>query len=153
MRVARQAVCCALLGAFVISNPQCGAYRAGHAQLAHAYLRDGLYDQALAETRRAIRQDGPDDRLLLMAALARLGLDEVDAARISLSICSRANFPGTSHPTRSNPRSRIWPAISLLLLSRALIAATAFINALWVRGPLITSGRYILQIELRVPAD
>ena len=80
MRVARQAVCCALLGAFVISNPQCGAYRAGHAQLAHAYLRDGLYDQALAETRRAIRQDGPDDRLLLIAALARLGLDEVDAA-------------------------------------------------------------------------
>ena len=80
MRVARQAVCCALLGAFVIGNPQCGAYRAGHAQLAHAYLRDGLYDQALAETRRAIRQDGPDDRLLLIAALARLGLDEVDAA-------------------------------------------------------------------------
>ena len=80
MRVARQAVCCALLGAFVISNPQCGAYRAGHAQLAHAYLRDGLYNQALAETRRAIRQDGPDDRLLLIAALARLGLDEVDAA-------------------------------------------------------------------------
>ena len=80
MRVARQAVCCALLGAFVISNPQCGAYRAGHAQLAHAYLRDGLYNQALAETRRAIRQDGPDDRLLLIAALARLGLDEVDTA-------------------------------------------------------------------------
>ena len=80
MRVARQAVCCALLGAFVISNPQCGAYRAGHAQLAHAYLSDGLYGQALAETRRAIRQDGPDDRLLLIAALARLGLDEVDAA-------------------------------------------------------------------------
>ena len=80
MRVARQAVCCALLGAFVISNPQCGAYRAGHAQLAHAYLRDGLYDQALAETRRAIRQDGPDDRLLLIAALAQLGLDEVDEA-------------------------------------------------------------------------
>ncbi len=80
MRVARQAMCCALLGAFVISNPQCGAYRAEHAQLAYAYLRDGLYDQALAETRRAIRQDGPDDRLLLIAALARLGLDEVDAA-------------------------------------------------------------------------
>ena len=80
MRVARQAVCCALLGAFVISNPQCGAYRAGHAQLAHAYLSDGLYGQALAETRRAIRQDGLDDRLLLIAALARLGLDEVDAA-------------------------------------------------------------------------
>ena len=80
MRVARQAVCCALLGAFVISNPQCGAYRAGHAQLAHAYLRDGLYDQALAETRRAIRQNGPDDRLLLIAAFARLGLGEVDTA-------------------------------------------------------------------------
>ncbi len=80
MRVARQAVCCALLGAFVISNPQCGAYRAGHAQLAPAYLLDGLYGQALVETRRAIRQDGPDDRLLLIAALARLGLDEVDAA-------------------------------------------------------------------------
>ena len=80
MCVARQVVCCALLGAFVISNPQCGAYRVEHAQLAHAYLRDGLYDQALAETRRAIRQDGPDDRLLLIAALARLGLDEVDAA-------------------------------------------------------------------------
>ena len=80
MRVARQAVCCALLGAFVISNPQCGTYRAGHAQLAHTYLRDGLYGQALAETQRAIRQDGPDDRVLLIAALARLGLDEVDAA-------------------------------------------------------------------------
>ena len=80
MRAARQAVCCALLGTFVISNPQCGAYRAGHAQLAHAYLSDGFYGQALAETRRAIRQDGPDDRLLLIAALARLGLDEVDAA-------------------------------------------------------------------------
>ena len=80
MRVARQVVCCAVLGAFVISNPQCGAYRAGHAQLAHAYLSDGLYGQALAETRRAIRQDGLDDRLLLIAALARLGLDEVDAA-------------------------------------------------------------------------
>lgn len=80
MRAARQVVCCALLGAFVISNPQCGAYRAGHAQLAHAYLSDGLYSQALAETRRAIRQDGLDDRLLLIAALARLGLDEVDAA-------------------------------------------------------------------------
>ena len=80
MRVARQAVCCALLGAFVISNPQCGAYQAGHAQLAQVYLRDGLYDQALAETRRAIRQDGPDDRLFLIAALARLGLGEVDTA-------------------------------------------------------------------------
>ena len=80
MSVARQAVCCALLGAFVISNPQCGAYQAGHAQLAHAYLRDGLYGQALAETRRAIRQDGPDDRLFLIAALARLGLGEVDTA-------------------------------------------------------------------------
>ena len=80
MHVARQAVCCALLGAFVISNPQCGAYQAGHARLAHAYLRDGLYEQALAETRRAIRQDGPDDRLLLIAALAQLGLDEVDTA-------------------------------------------------------------------------
>lgn len=80
MRVARQAVCCALLGAFVISNPQCGTDRAGHTQLAQVYLRDGLYDQALAETRRAIRQDGPDDRLFLIAALARLGLGEVDAA-------------------------------------------------------------------------
>ena len=80
MRIARPAVCCALLGAFVISNPQCGAYRAEHAQLAYVYLRDGLYGQALVETRRAIRQDGPDDRLLLIAALAQLGLDEVDAA-------------------------------------------------------------------------
>ena len=80
MHVARQAVCCALLGVFVISNPQCGAYRAGHAQLAQAYLSDGLYGQALAEIHRAIRQDGPDDRLLLIAALARLGLGEVDAA-------------------------------------------------------------------------
>ena len=80
MHIARQAVCCALLGTFVISNPQCGAYRAEHAQLAHAYLSDGLYGQALAETRRAIRQDGPDDRLLLIAALARLGLGEADAA-------------------------------------------------------------------------
>ena len=80
MRVARQAVCCALLGAFVISNPQCGAYQAGHTQLAQVYLRDGLYDQALIETRRAIRQHGPDDRLFLIAALARLGLGEVDAA-------------------------------------------------------------------------
>lgn len=80
MRVARQAVCCALLGAFVISNPQCGTYRAEHAQLARAYLLNGLYDRALVETRRAIRQDGPDDRLLLISALARLGLGEVDAA-------------------------------------------------------------------------
>ena len=80
MHVARQAVCCALLGTFVISNPQCGAYRAEHAQLAHAYLRDGLYGQALIEIRRAIRQDGPDDRSLRIAALARLGLGEVDAA-------------------------------------------------------------------------
>lgn len=80
MRVARQAVCCALLGAFVISNPQCGAYRAGHAQLAQAYLHNGLYGQALAEIRRAIRQDGPDDHLLLIAALARLGLGEADTA-------------------------------------------------------------------------
>ena len=80
MHIARQAVCCALIGTFVISNPQCGAYRAEHAQLAHAYLRDGLYGQALIEIRRAIRQDGPDDRLLLIAAFARLGLGEVDAA-------------------------------------------------------------------------
>ena len=80
MRLARQAVCCALLGAFVISNPQCGAYRAEHSQLAQAYLRDGLYGQALAEIRRAIRQDGPDDHLLLIAALARLGLGEADTA-------------------------------------------------------------------------
>ncbi len=80
MHVARQAVCCALLGTFVISNPQCGAYRAEHAQLAHAYLRDGLYGHALIEIRRAIRQDGPDDRSLRIAALARLGLGEVDAA-------------------------------------------------------------------------
>lgn len=80
MRVARRAVCCALLGAFVIGNPQCGMQRAEHAQLAYAYLRAGHYAQALAETRRAIRQDGPDDRLLLLAALARLGLGEADAA-------------------------------------------------------------------------
>ncbi len=80
MHIARQAVCCVLLGTFVISNPQCGAYRAEHSQLAHAYLSDGFYGQALAETRRAIRQDGPDDRVLLIAALARLGLGEADAA-------------------------------------------------------------------------
>lgn len=81
MRAARQMVyCAALLGVFVIDNPQCGAYRATHAQLAIVYLRDGLYGQALAEARRAIRKQGPDARLLLVAALAHMGLDEIDAA-------------------------------------------------------------------------
>ena len=78
---ARQAViCAALLGVFAIDYPQCGSYRAAHAQLAQVYLRDGLYGQALAEARRAIREDGPEARLLLVCALAHLGLDEIDAA-------------------------------------------------------------------------
>ena len=78
---ARQAViCAALLGVFAIDYPQCGSYRATHAQLAQVYLRDGLYGQALAEARRAIREDGPEARLLLVCALAHLGLDEIDAA-------------------------------------------------------------------------
>ena len=81
MRAARQVIyCAALLGVFVIDNPQCGAYRATHAQLASVYLRDGLYGQALAEARRAIRKQGPGARLLLVAALAHMGLDEIDAA-------------------------------------------------------------------------
>lgn len=80
MKARQTVICAALLGVFAIDYPQCGSYRATHAQLAQIYLRDGLYGQALAETRRAIREDGPEVRLLLVAALAHLGLDEIDVA-------------------------------------------------------------------------
>ena len=72
--------CAALLGVFVIDNPQCGAYRATHAQLAQVYLQDGLYDQALAETRRAMREGGDMGHLLVVATLAHMGLDQPDPA-------------------------------------------------------------------------
>lgn len=86
MRSARHlAYCTALLGVFVIDNPQCGAYRATHTQLAQVYLRDGLYDQALAETRRAIREEGDDAQLLLVGALAHMGLQQIDPALDLLS--------------------------------------------------------------------
>jgi tetratricopeptide (TPR) repeat protein len=74
------AYCAALLGVFVIDNPQCGAYRATHTQLAQVYLRDGLYDQALAETHRALREEDGDTQLLLIATLAYMGQDQPDPA-------------------------------------------------------------------------
>ena len=81
MRAARPILyCTALLGVFVIENPQCGSYRVSHTHLAQLYLHDGLYDQALAETRRAIRQEGPSAQRLLIASLAHIGIDQVDNA-------------------------------------------------------------------------
>ena len=72
--------CAALLGVFVIDNPQCGAYRATHSQLAQVYLRDSLYEQALTETRRALREEGDTAHLLVISTLAHMGLDQLDPA-------------------------------------------------------------------------
>ena len=72
--------CAALLGVFVIDNPQCGAYRATHSHLAQVYLRDSLYEQALTETRRALREEGDTAHLLVISPLAQMGLDQLDPA-------------------------------------------------------------------------
>ena len=71
--------CLALLGTFVIDNPHCGANRHDHPQLALRYLEEERFDQALAETRRALREKGGDPTLYLLAAMAHLGKQEIEA--------------------------------------------------------------------------
>jgi len=73
-----------LLGVFVIDNPQCGNRRYTHPQLAFAYLEKGRYEQALVEAQRALRQHGDDPALYLIAALAQLGQDQIEAAVLTL---------------------------------------------------------------------
>ena len=63
----------ALLGVFVIENPQCGV-SADHRRLALYYLDQGHYEQALVEARRAVREDHADASSYLAMAMAQLGL-------------------------------------------------------------------------------
>lgn len=76
----RNLACALLLGTFVIDTPQCGDHRSDHAQLALGYLDAGRYDRALTEIRRALRQRDDDPALYLVAAMAHLGLKQVEEA-------------------------------------------------------------------------
>lgn len=64
----------ALLGVFVIENPQCGV-TAEHRRLALYYLDQGHYERALVEARRAVREDAGDAPSYLVMAMAQLGLE------------------------------------------------------------------------------
>lgn len=63
----------ALLGVFVIENPQCGV-GAEHHRLALYYLDQGQYERTLVEARRAVRKDAGDAPSYLVMAMAQLGL-------------------------------------------------------------------------------
>ena len=76
----RSLFCALLLGVFVIDNPQCGESRYDHAQLARRWLEEGRYDRALAEVRRALRQQGEDPALYLLEAMGHWGREETAAA-------------------------------------------------------------------------
>lgn len=69
----------ALLGVFVIENPQCGI-TAEHHRLALYYLDQGHYERALTEARRAVREDAGDASSYLVMAMAELGLERPEAA-------------------------------------------------------------------------
>ncbi|MBI2505558.1 MAG: tetratricopeptide repeat protein [Candidatus Latescibacteria bacterium] len=64
----------ALLGVFVIENPQCGV-SAEHRRLALYYLDQGHYERALVEAGRAVREDAGDAPSYLVMAMAQLGLE------------------------------------------------------------------------------
>ncbi len=85
MRLTRHfAYCTALMATFVIDNPHCGQYDVNRTQLAASYLEQGRYDQALAELRRALREDGDNVTLYLFNALAHMGKGEDTLALESL---------------------------------------------------------------------
>ncbi len=75
--------CCALLGTFVIES-HCGANRVDHADQAIRYLEQKLYTRALREAKRAARQNGDESRPHLIAALAQLGLEQLDESLASM---------------------------------------------------------------------
>ena len=62
----------ALLGVFVIENPQCGV-RADHRRLALYYLDQGQYERAMVEAGRAVRENHADAPSYLVIAMAQLG--------------------------------------------------------------------------------
>jgi tetratricopeptide (TPR) repeat protein len=73
----------ALLGVFVIENPQCGV-TAEHRRLALYYLEQGHYERALVEARRAVREEAGDAPSYLVMAMAQLGLEHPEAAVAAL---------------------------------------------------------------------
>jgi tetratricopeptide (TPR) repeat protein len=73
----------ALLGVFVIENPQCGTV-AEHRRLALYYLDQGHYERALVEARRALREDAADASSHLVMAMAQLGQKRLDEAVAAL---------------------------------------------------------------------
>lgn len=73
----------ALLGVFVIENPQCGV-SAGHYRLALYYLDQGHYERALVEARRAVREHAGDAPSYLVMAMAQLGLEHPEEAVAAL---------------------------------------------------------------------
>jgi len=73
----------ALLGVFVIENPQCGV-TAEHRRLALYYLDQGHYARALIEARRAVREEKDDAPSYLVMAMAELGLERPEAAVAAL---------------------------------------------------------------------
>lgn len=76
----RIAACLLLTGVFVIDNPHCGTGDPDHARLALAYLDDERYGRALMEIQRALRQRDDDPDLHLIAAMAHLGLEQLEEA-------------------------------------------------------------------------
>ena len=66
-----------LAGVFVIDHPQCSNKVVDHRQLAILYLETGQYNRSLMESGRALRKDGDDATMHLIAALAHRGLDQM----------------------------------------------------------------------------
>ena len=73
-------VCLALAGVFVIDHPHCGNKVVNHRQLAILYLENGQYNRSLMEAGRALRKDGGDATMHMIAALAHRGLDQMEGA-------------------------------------------------------------------------
>ncbi|MFH1570009.1 MAG: tetratricopeptide repeat protein [Gemmatimonadota bacterium] len=79
MRRRREVGAFAVLAVFVIEN-QCGLGAADRQQLAVHFLEQGHFDRALVEARRAAREDGGASQPHVIAALAYLGLEQLDDA-------------------------------------------------------------------------
>ena len=77
-----------LVGVFVVEN-HCGRTPLDHQRLALHFLERGLYERALTEAHRARREDSSNSVARMVAALAHLGLQNVERAVAELAVAIR----------------------------------------------------------------
>jgi len=79
----RTFICLGLVGTFVIDTPHCSDV--DHGWRAIHYLQETQYERALTAVERALRQHSDDPQLHLIAGLAHLGRENIEAGVEALS--------------------------------------------------------------------